>query len=142
VSLAAVLVLPFATVCAKRSANDSIRSTTARAESRPRLRTISPDSVQLFTGNVTEVTLHGSGFDTSRASPQNTVRIGTVVLRSVPSDAGGGVIQVAIPPAVPSGGEAPPTPWMNGRYAVSVTTPHGTSDTLMLAIAPQGGRFP
>jgi hypothetical protein len=118
------------------------KSGTAGTESRPRLRFLRPDSVQLIPGNVTEVDLRGSGFDTSRAAPQNTVRIGTLVLRGVPSAEGGGIIRVAIPAAVPGNGEAPPMPWMGGRYAVTVTTPRGTSDTLMLAIATHGGRLP
>jgi hypothetical protein len=130
-------VFAMSAACAKRNAPSA-----AAGDIRPRLRSLQPDSVQLLAGNVTEIDLRGSGFDTSRATPQNTVRIGTLVLRGVPSDVRGGVIRVAIPAAVPGSGEAPPMPWMGGRYAVSVTTPRGTSDTLMLAIAPQGGRLP
>lgn len=107
---------------------------------RPRLASIVPDSVRLLPGNVTEVDLRGSGFDTSLVAPGNTVRIGLLVLRVVPSSARGTVIRVAIPSAIPSDGEAPPAPWMRGRYPVTVSTKAGTSDTLTLAIAPSGGR--
>ncbi len=105
---------------------------------RPRLTSLSPDSVRLIPGNVTEIELRGAGFDTSRTHAGNTVRIGPLVLRSVPSTAGGTRIQIAIADAVPGSGEAPPAPWMSGRHPVSVTTRTGTSKTLQLIIAAQG----
>lgn len=108
---------------------------------RPRLTALAPDTVSLIPGNVTEVDLRGSGFDSNRIAPQNTVRIGALVLRAVPSTANGTRIRVAIPDAVPSGGEAPPAPWSTGRYPVSVSTPGGTSDTILLSIRA-GGRLP
>ena len=114
----------------------------ASRAARPRLTAIAPDSVDLLAGNVTEVDLRGSAFDTSRTDPQNIVRIGALVLRAVPSSANGSVIRVAIPEAVPGGGEAPPARWMGGRYPVTVSTTKGTSDTLMLAITTSGGRLP
>ena len=109
---------------------------------RPRLTLVAPDSVRLITGNVTEVDLRGSGFDTNATNPQNVVRIGSLELRAVPSRLNGTVIRVAIPDAVPSGGEAPPAPWSGGRFRVTVTTRFGTSDTLTLAIATSGGLRP
>ncbi len=112
----------------------------ATGATRPRLTAVVPDSVRLVRGNVTEVELRGFGFDTSRVAPSNTIRIGALVLRAVPSRAQGTVIRVAIPSAVPGAGEAPPAPWMGGRYPVTVTTRAGTSDTLHLAIATAGGR--
>lgn len=115
------------------------RTTTTAQAARPRISRLEPGSVRIIRGNVTEFDIRGSGFDTSRVSPGNTVRIGDVVLTSVPSSANGTLIRVAIPDAVPSGGEAPPSPWMGGRYPVSVRTKVGTSDTLFLAIASVGG---
>lgn len=114
----------------------------ATRPARVRLIAISPDSVQLIAGNVTEVELRGTGFDTSRTAPQNVVRVGLLELRQVPSRANGTVIRVAIPEAVPSSGEAPPARWIGGRYPVTVSTPAGTSDTLSLTIIMSGGRFP
>lgn len=111
------------------------------AAARPRLTSLTPGSVRVVSGNVTEVDLAGSGFDTNSTAPDNTVRIGPLLLRAVPSSANGTRIRVAIPDAMPSSGEAPPMPWMGGSYAVTVTTRAGTSDTLMLAIAA-GGRAP
>ena len=111
----------------------------AAQAARPRISRLEPGSVRLIRGNVTEFDIRGSGFDTSRTSPGNTVRIGQVVLTSVPSSANGTLIRVAVPDAVPSGGEAPPSPWMGGRYPVSVQTRAGTSDTLFLVIASAGG---
>lgn len=131
------VVLAAAAVCA------ACASTAKSAgPSRPRLRSVSPDSVQLFPGNVTEIDLRGSGFDTTRAAPQNTVRIGSLVLSAVPSSGGGTVIRVAVPAEVQTGGGAPPTAWIGGRYRVVVTTPTGTSDTLTLAISALGGGRP
>ena len=111
----------------------------AAQPARPRISRLEPSSVRLIRGNVTEFDIRGSGFDTSRTSPGNTVRIGQVVLNSVPSSANGTLIRVAVPDAVPSGGEAPPSPWMGGRYPVSVRTRAGISDTLFLVIASVGG---
>lgn len=111
----------------------------AATDGRPRISRLEPGSVRLIRGNVTEFDIRGSGFDTSRTSPGNTVRIGQVVLTSVPSRENGTLIRVALPDAVPSGGEAPPSPWMGGRYPVSVQTRAGTSDTLFLVIASAGG---
>jgi hypothetical protein len=98
-----------------------------------------PDSVRVVRGNVTEIELRGTGFDTNSTAPDNTIRIGSLVLRAVPSSANGTLIRVAIPSAVPGAGEAPPMPWMAGRYIVTVTTKTGTSDTLTLVIAQSGG---
>ena len=113
-----------------------------KQSTRPRLTAVAPDSVLLTSGNVTEVDLRGSGFDTSTTDPQNVIRIGPLVLRAVPSTAGGTVIRVAIPDVVPTSGEAPPSRWLGGSYPVTVSTPAGTSDTLMLAISSGGGRSP
>ena len=114
----------------------SVRATSH--EARPRLHSVTPDSIELLAGNVTTIDLRGSGFDTSRAAPDNTVRVGALLLRAVPSDAHGTLIHVTVPSAVAGATEAPPVPWLAGRYPVSVTTRAGTSDTVMLTIASRG----
>ena len=111
--------------------------TTSR-DARPRLHSVSPDSVELIAGNVTTIDLRGSGFDTSSSSPENTVRIGALLLRAVRSDAQGTVLHVTVPATVAAATEAPPVAWLGGRYPVSVTTRAGTSDTVMLTIASRG----
>lgn len=126
-----VALLSAGTACAS-----SVRTMAGAA--RPRLHAVAPDSVDILAGNVTQVDLRGSGFDTSRAAPENTVHVGTLVLRALPSDARGTVIHVVIPPVVTGNGEAPPAPWLSGRYPVSVSTRLGTSDTVMLTIASRG----
>ena len=113
-----------------------VRTTPENA--RPRLHAVTPDSIELLAGNVTAIDLHGSGFDTSRAAPENTVRIGSLLLRAVPSDVHGTVIHVAVPATIAATTEAPPTRWLAGRYPVTVTTRLGTSDTVMLTIASRG----
>lgn len=123
-------------LCLLAGCAGSVRATTR--EARPRLHSVTPDSVELLAGNVTTVDLRGSGFDTSRAAPDNTVRIGALLIRAVPSDAHGTIIHVTVPSAVAGATEAPPTPWLAGRYPVSVTTRAGTSDTVMLTIASRG----
>ena len=111
---------------------------TASRDARPRLHSVSPDSVELITGNVTTIDLRGSGFDTSSSSPENTVRIGALLLRAVRSDAQGTVLHVTVPATVGAATEAAPVAWLGGRYPVSVTTRAGTSDTVMLTIASRG----
>ena len=117
------------------------RGAVQRAE-RPRLTSIAPDSVQLRAGDVTEVKLVGTGFDTSRVEPRNVVRIGSLVLRGVPSTVSGTVVRVVIPASVPGAGESPPERWMGGRYPVTVSTPGGASDTVTIAITSSGGPRP
>ena len=105
---------------------------------RPRLLSVTPDSIELLPGNVTAIDLRGSRFDTSGAAPGNTVHIGDLTLRAVPSDAHGTVIHVTVPATIAVTSEAPPVAWPAGRYAVSVTTRAGTSDTVLLTIASRG----
>jgi len=105
---------------------------------RPRLLSVTPDSIELLPGNVTAIDLRGSGFDTSGATPGNTVRIGDLMIRAVPSDAHSTVIHVTVPATIAATSEAPPVAWPAGRYAVSVTTRAGTSDTVLLTIASRG----
>ena len=113
----------------------------AMAAGRPRLTTVTPDSVHLIAGNVTELDLRGIGFDTTSAAPGNTVWIGALELRGVPSRGAGTTLRVAIPSALAGAGESPPRPWMSGRYPVWVSTRAGTSDTLTVAIT-SAGRLP
>lgn len=120
------------------SASCASSGRTTTLDSRPRLHSVTPDSVELLAGNVTTIALRGSGFDTSSAAPENTVRIGALLLRAVRSDAQGTVLHVTVPATVAATTEAPPVPWLGGRYPVSVTTRAGTSDTIMLTIASRG----
>jgi hypothetical protein len=106
---------------------------------RPRLDRVEPRSVQVLPGHVVEVNLRGSAFDTG-TPPQNTVRIGSVAVPGVPSRNNGTLIRFTIPDMMPSRSEAPPAPWLPGQYSIVVTTPKGTSDTLMLTISPPGER--
>jgi len=106
----------------------------AVVETRPRLLRLVPDTARLLPGNVTEIELQGANLDAA----DNTIRIGSLELGKVRSTVNGTRIIVAVPDAVPSGGEAPPAPWIGGRYPVSVRTAAGTSDTLMLVISIAG----
>jgi hypothetical protein len=107
----------------------------------PRLDRLVPDSIAVERGMVAEVEIHGRGFAGGEAPPGNTVRVGSVALNAVPSNAQGTVIRFVVPDAVPGGGEAPPSAWLPGRYPVTVTTARGMSDTLYLQIiTPRGIR--
>jgi len=124
--------------CASANANpDTVGSATASGM--PLLTALAPESVTLIRGNVTAVVLRGARFDTSTRAPQNTVRIGTLVLSGVPSTERGMRIRVVVPAMVAGVGEAPPAPWIAGRYPVTVTTPAGTTAPLMLMITTAGG---
>lgn len=119
--------------CAPSSRSGDIAKQATTAP-RPRLTRVLPDSVRLINGNVIEIELYGANLDAT----SNTVIIGAAVLTQVRSSASGTRITIAIPDAVPSGGEAPPTPWMSGRYPLSIRTAAGTSDTLTLVISTAG----
>jgi hypothetical protein len=101
---------------------------------RPRLTRVVPDSVRIVTGNVTEIELQGANLDVAA----NIVRIGPIELTQIRSTSSGTRITVAIPDAIPSGGEAPPARWLGGRYPVSIQTPAGRSDTLTIIITTAG----
>lgn len=136
--LAAITACLAIGACASANANpDSVAS--APGAGVPLLTALAPDSVTLIRGNVTAVVLRGARFDTSTSSPQNTVRIGALVLQGVPSSERGMRIRVVVPAMVAGVGEAPPAPWIGGRYPVTVTTPAGTTSPLMLKITTAGG---
>ena len=101
----------------------------------PRLTAVVPDTVRVGGDDLAVFELLGTGFDTSRTEPRNTVHIGSLTLNAVPSTEGGTRIRVTLPAAVPSGGEAPPAPWRSGRYAVQVVTPAGGGDSLWVHVA-------
>lgn len=106
------------------------------------LTAVVPDTVLIGGGDLAMFELQGSGFDTSRAEPRNTVRIGALILNAVPSMKGGTRIRVMLPSEIPSGGEAPPSPWQSGRYLVQVSTPAGVGDSTWIYVAVRGGVRP
>ena len=132
VALGAMLV---SATCARHGGGASHSAgTVSAAAGAPALAQLVPDSIVVMRGMVAEVEIRGQRFDGNQATPGNTVSVGTVVLNGVRANAEGTVIRFVVPDAVPSGAEAPPSPWMPGRYAVTVRTPLGVSDTLYLTI--------
>lgn len=107
-----------------------------------RLTAVVPDTVLIGGGDLAVFELQGSGFDTSRAEPRNTVRVGTLTLNAVPSLRSGTRIRVMLPSEIPSAGEAPPSPWHSGRYLVQVSTPAGVGDSTWIYVAVRGGVRP
>ncbi len=101
-----------------------------------------PDTVRIGDGDLAMFELQGSGFDSSRTEPRNTVRVGPLTLNAVPSTEGGTRIRVMLPAEIPSGGEAPPAPWRSGRYMVQVFTPAGGGDSSWIYVAVRAGVRP
>ena len=106
------------------------------------LTAVVPDTVRISDGDLVVFELRGSGFDSSRAEPRNTVRVGPLTLHAVPSTQGGTRIRVMLPAEIPSGGEAPPAPWRSGRYVVQVSTPAGGGDSSWIYVAVRSGVRP
>ena len=94
------------------------------------LTQVTPPTVTLRAGEVTEIVLRGSGFDET----DNTVTLGPVTVTSVKSTDGGTQIRMLVPDRVTSGGGAPPMLWVAGDYPVTVTNHRGTSASVMLTV--------
>lgn len=73
-----------------------------------------------------QMTVHGTGFDTT----DNVVSFGPVSIPGLPSTAGGTAITLLVPKMAEATGEVPPMELEPGDYAVTVTTPAGTSDPM------------
>lgn len=106
------------------------------------LMAVVPDTVLIGDGDLPVFELRGVGFDSSRAEPRNTVRVGPLTLNAVPSTKGGTRIRVMLPVEIPSNGEAPPSPWRSGRYVVQVSTPSGSGDSTWIYVAVRSGVRP
>jgi hypothetical protein len=96
----------------------------------PTIDRVTPMQV-LMTGNA-PVTLDiaGTGFEDST----NTVVLGPARLSDVRSQANGTRILFTVPDRVPSGGGAAPMLWISGRYALTVTTARGTSNSISIDV--------
>jgi hypothetical protein len=99
----------------------------------PHIDRIVPDSVLLAPGAVVEVVIHGRGF--SAGTPgRNVVRFGDATIRDVPADDAGREIRLTIPQVMPSRGDAAPFPLEGGRYALSVETDAGVSNSVNVRV--------
>jgi hypothetical protein len=101
------------------------------ASGAPVLSALAPDSVRLDARTISEVVLRGSGF---APAGTNTVRIGPIVLTSVPANADGTEIRVVVPARYATNNEAPPRPLFPGSYPVTVETRGLTSASVMLKV--------
>lgn len=99
----------------------------------PVLSSLAPDSVRLASNTINEITLRGQGFATTGS---NTVRIGPVVIPSVPANAAGTEIRVVVPARYSTSTESPPRPLMPGSYAVTVEARGLTSAALTVKVVP------
>lgn len=84
---------------------------------------ISPTSITVRVGEVTELVVRGTGFEAT----DNTIMFGPVTLTSVKSTDRGTRISLIVPDRMPSGGGAPPMLWLAGDYPLTVTNRRGTS---------------
>jgi len=104
-----------------------------RMQPAPKIVSVTPESVAVLRGPITEVVLQGKGFEAG-ASGRNTVEIGPVVLTGIPANADGTEIRFVVPAEYASGGEAPPRRVMPGAYAVTVRTRAGVSNAVVVRI--------
>lgn len=91
---------------------------------------VSPQTVTLRAGALTELVVRGTGFEAS----ENTVTFGPVTLTSVKSTDGGTRISLTLPDRMPSGGGAAPMLWMAGDYPLTVSNRHGTSTPFSVTV--------
>jgi hypothetical protein len=78
------------------------------------------------------VTVEGRGF----AEAGNIVDFGGIQVEGLPSSEGGSRLVFSVPKMIPSAGEVPPMVLQPGEYAVTVTTPWGTSRPVIFTITP------
>ena len=99
------------------------------------MRSLTPSRGDVTQGQVVDVIVDGSGFDSL-----NTVRFGELVLRQVPR-LSATTLRFSVPlddVQRPGRGEAPPAPLSSGRYMVRVTTSRGTSNALAFTLLTGG----
>ncbi len=90
----------------------------------PVIQALVPTEGPAGTAYPIEITITGTGF----ARVGNTVTFGDIVIADLPSTNDGAEIRFYAPKERPSTGEAPPFVLTPGHYAVTVTTPDGTSE--------------
>ena len=104
-------------------------STRASAQAEPSavlmIARITPDSGPAGPAYPIEITIEGTGFDSS-----NVVMFGPLTVKDVPSRESRTRIVMYVPKEMPSSSEVPPSPLLPGPYEVRVKTSAGTSNAL------------
>lgn len=103
----------------------------ARGAAVPVIASLTPDRADLSRGDLVDVVIAGTGFDSL-----NTVHFGRVRLRQVPRQSSTS-LRFMVPrddEQVPDRGGAPVLPLPTGTYEVRVSTAHGTSNALSFAL--------
>jgi len=95
----------------------------------PVISDISPSSGPAGIAYPIQATIRGQGFVLTR----NTVTFGPVQIPDLPSP-DGQHINFFVPKEVPSRGEVPPMVLPHGEYSVTVTTPAGTSRSVVFTL--------
>ncbi|HEX9728542.1 MAG TPA: hypothetical protein VGA37_08565 [Gemmatimonadales bacterium] len=101
----------------------------------PAISRLEPTTGPAGTGYPVRVIIHGRRFHPT----ENLVAFGPVRVPHLPSTDGGTRITFFAPKEVPSSGEVPPMPLLPERYAVTVTTERGSSDTTYFTLTRAGG---
>ncbi len=123
-----LLALSLGVAC-RRTASAS--ALTASASALPvAVLEVSPEPIVVREGQPNDITIRGTGFDTTA----NTVTLGPMTATAVVSSRGGTVIALSLPDRVSSGGGAAPMLWSPGRYPLTVSTMRGTSAPVMVTI--------
>jgi hypothetical protein len=104
-----------------------------RGDGLPHIERITPDTVTLADGTVSEIIVHGSGFAGGNPG-RNTIRVGDLTITSVPASDDGHEIRVVLPTRAPAQGDVAPLPIDAGRYPLTVATTRGTSNAVILRI--------
>ena len=104
----------------------------AEPEGGPSITRLSPASGQAGDAYPIEVTIEGLGF----AEAGNIVNFGGIPSEGLPSTDDGTRITFWVPKEAPSAGEVPPMVLTPGDYPVTVTTPTGTSESVMFLLTP------
>jgi hypothetical protein len=100
----------------------------------PSIARLSPSSGQAGDAYPIEVTIQGHGF----AETGNIVSFWGILSEGLPSSDNGTRIKFWVPKEAPSTGEAPPMVLTPGEYAVTVTTPIGTSEPVIFTLTRGG----
>lgn len=105
----------------------------------PTLTSLAPLTIALGKGEVTTLTLTGSGFVPGArgafGSGGNTIRVGAATIDSVAANDDGTTIRFALPlNYTDTTARGRPQSFTPGQYPVSVVTPKGTSNSLTLTM--------
>ena len=108
----------------KRSSSSGVSS--SLVATKVQITSVSPAEPRIGT----EVVVRGTGFTPTG----NTIQLGRIEIRDLPSANGGTLIRFTLPTELPSRGEVPPKVISGGEYTVVVRNARGVSNTLRFTV--------